>query len=41
MMETIIITPEATSGPCLEGKYERVGASWITKVDKQDDISDN
>ena len=39
--ETIIIAPEATSRFYLEGKYERVGASWITKDDKQDDISDN
>ena len=39
--ETVIIAPEATSRFYLEGKYERVGASWITKVDKQDDISDN
>ena len=39
--ETIIIAPEATSRFYLNNKYERVGASWITKVDKDDDISDN
>ena len=39
--ETIIIAPEATSRFYLNNKYERVGASWITKVDKDDDIIDN
>ena len=39
--ETIIIAPEAISRFYLNNKYERVGASWITKVDKDDDIIDN
>lgn len=39
--ETIIIAPEAMSRFYLNNKYERVGASWITKVDKDDDIIDN
>lgn len=39
--ETVVIAPEATSRFYLDGKYERVGSSWITKVEKEDDIIDN
>ena len=36
--ETVVIAPEATSRFYLDRNYERVGSSWITKVEKEDDI---
>lgn len=38
---TIIISPEALSRFYIGENYDRVGASWITKEDKLDDIEDN
>lgn len=37
---TVVIIPEALSRFYLNGKYERVGASWITKEDRESEISD-
>ena len=39
--ETAIIAPEAISRFYLGKNYERIGASWMTSADKQDDINDN
>ena len=38
---TVIISPEALSRFYIGENYDRVGASWITKEDKIDDIDDN
>ena len=38
---TVIISPEALSRFYIGENYDRVGASWITKEDKLDDIDDN
>ncbi len=38
--ETVIIAPEGTSRFYLKGVFERVGASWMTKVDRLDEIED-
>lgn len=37
---TVVIVPEALSRFYLNGKYERVGASWITKEDTESEIND-
>ena len=39
--QTVIISPEALSRFYIGKNYERVGASWMTKEDKLDDIDDN
>ena len=39
--QTVIISPEALSKFYIGKNYDRVGASWITKEDKLDDIDDN
>ena len=39
--QTVIISPEALSRFYIGKNYDRVGASWITKEDKLDDIDDN
>ena len=39
--QTVIISPEALSRFYIGKSYDRVGASWITKEDKLDDIDDN
>ena len=39
--ETVIISPEALSRFYIGENYDRVGASWMTKEDKLDDIDDN
>jgi len=39
--QTVIISPEALSRFYIGENYDRVGASWITKEDKLDDIDDN
>ncbi len=38
--ETIIIAPEGISRFYLDGVFGRVGASWMTKVDRLDEIVD-
>ena len=38
---TLVIAPEATSKFYLGNDYSRVGASWITKSDKESEINDN
>lgn len=38
--ETVVIVPEALSRFYLNGKYERIGASWITKEDRENEIKD-
>jgi predicted esterase len=37
----LFIAPEGLSRFYLSNNYERVGASWVTKDDRLDDISDN
>ncbi len=39
--QTVIISPEALSRFYIGENYDRVGASWITKEDKINDIDDN
>ena len=39
--QTVIISPEALNRFYIGKNYERVGASWMTKEDKLDDIDDN
>ena len=38
---TLVIAPEATNRFYLGNNYNRVGASWITKLDREQEISDN
>lgn len=38
--KTLVVVPEGLSRLYLNGKYERVGASWITREDKQHEIDD-
>ena len=38
---TLVIAPEATNRFYLANNYTRVGASWMTKLDKEQEISDN
>ncbi len=37
---TVVVVPEGLSRLYLNGKYERVGASWMTREDKQHEIED-
>ena len=39
--ETVIVAPEALNKFYLKDNYSRVGSSWMTKVDRHDDIQDN
>ena len=39
--ETVIIAPEALNKFYLRDNYSRVGSSWMTKVERLDDIQDN
>ena len=39
--ETVIIAPEALNKFYLKDNYSRVGSSWMTKVERHDDIQDN
>ena len=39
--ETVIIAPEALNKFYLKDNYSRVGSSWMTKVERLDDIQDN
>ena len=38
---TLVIAPEATNRFYLRDNYTRVGASWMTKLDKEQEINDN
>ena len=38
---TLVIAPEATNRFYLSNNYTRVGASWMTKLDREQEISDN
>lgn len=38
--KTLVVVPEGLSRLYLNGKYERIGASWITREDKQHEIND-
>ena len=38
---TLVIAPEATNRFYLADNYTRVGASWMTKLDREQEISDN
>ena len=38
---TLVIAPEATNRFYLANNYTRVGASWMTKLDREQEISDN
>jgi predicted esterase len=38
--KTLVVIPEGLSRLYLNGKYERVGASWMTREDKQHEIND-
>ena len=38
---TLVIAPEATNRFYLANNYKRVGASWMTKLDREQEISDN
>jgi len=38
---TLIIAPEGLNMFYLDGKYDRVGASWITKEEREKDIEEN
>ena len=38
---TLVIAPEATNRFYLGNNYTRVGASWMTKLDREQEISDN
>ncbi|GAB3492019.1 esterase [Spirosoma knui] len=37
---TLIVVPEGLSRSYLNGQYDRVGASWLTREDKQHEIND-
>ena len=39
--KTVVIAPEGSNRFYLNNNYSRVGASWMTKVDKEKDIEDN
>ena len=39
--ETVIVAPEALNKFYLKDNYSRVGSSWMTKVERYDDIQDN
>ncbi len=38
--QTLVVVPEGLSRLYLNGKYERVGASWMTREDRQAEIDD-
>lgn len=38
--KTLIVVPEGLSRLYLNGEYERIGASWMTREDKQHEIND-
>tara|TARA_B100001027_G_scaffold47261_1_gene31030 strand:- start:610 stop:1257 length:648 start_codon:yes stop_codon:yes gene_type:complete len=38
---TLVIAPEATNRFYLSNNYNRVGASWMTKLDRNEEIRDN
>ncbi|MCG9912222.1 MAG: hypothetical protein MH137_13090 [Flavobacteriales bacterium] len=38
--ETLIVAPEAPSRFYVDAGYERVGASWMTKLNREEDIED-
>ena len=38
--KTLVVVPEGLSRLYLNGKYERIGASWMTREDKQHEIND-
>jgi len=38
---TLVIAPEATNRFYLSNNYTRVGASWMTKLDRNEEIRDN
>ena len=38
--ETIVVVPEGLSRLYLNGEYQRVGASWLTREDREHEISD-
>ncbi|QJW88482.1 phospholipase [Spirosoma taeanense] len=38
--QTLVVVPEGLSRLYLNGEYQRVGASWITREDRQHEISD-
>jgi predicted esterase len=38
--QTLIVVPEGLSRLYLNGEYKRVGASWLTREDKEHEISD-
>ena len=39
--ETVIVGPEGLNRFYLKDSYSRVGSSWMTKVERDDDIQDN
>ena len=39
--KTVVIAPEGSNRFYLDNNYSRVGASWMTKLDKEKDIEDN
>ena len=39
--ETVVVAPEALNKFYLKDNYSRVGSSWMTKVERHDDIQDN
>ena len=39
--KTVVIAPEGSNRFYLNNNYSRVGASWMTRVDKEKDIEDN
>jgi len=38
--DTFIVAPEGLSRFYLDGQYEKIGASWMTRVDRQHEIED-
>ena len=38
--KTFIVVPEGLSRSYLDGSYNRVGASWLTREDKENEIND-
>lgn len=38
--KTLVVVPEGLSRLYLNGEYKRIGASWMTREDKQHEISD-
>ena len=38
--ETLIVVPEGLSRLYLDGDYQRIGASWLTREDREHEISD-